>query len=135
MSAPTWGDLIRSCAADEWTRGRDTTHAFFTKTLADATRLETHVSHGKERETIGQGLLHYILRTQLRVSEAEFWEAIASERPVARPGHPAAAEVRRPSAQLVHQLQNELRLTPERIAPLSFDDAVRLLREHRSRPR
>ena len=72
MKTPTWGAIAAFCAADGWTLDRQSTHTFFEKTLPDGTGLQTHVPHGKQGQAIGPGLFHFILRTQLEVSAAEF---------------------------------------------------------------
>lgn len=135
MSAPTWGDLVRFCTVDQWDPPRQTKHAVYTKVLADGTALMTAASRGKDRETIGQGLFHFILRVELQVSEAEFWRAIRTGEPATRPAHPAPAPVPpKPDAGLVFQLRTHLRLTDAQIAPLSKAEALELLREFHSRP-
>ena len=39
MSAPTWGDLVAFCKADQWNLSRQTKHAVYRKVLADGTAL------------------------------------------------------------------------------------------------
>lgn len=133
MSAPTWGDPIKFCEADKWEVNRKTKHIVFKKVLPDSSELRTQASRGKDQQAIGQGLFHFILREELLVSEDEFWKAIESRQPAERPGHPPAVPPRKPNPQLVHQLEQQLRLGAEEIAKLSHDEAVRLLDQHHAR--
>lgn len=135
MSAPTWGDLVAFCKADQWNPRRQTKHAIYRKVLADGTALQTEASRGNDSENIGDGLFHFILRVELQVSEDEFWEAIRTGEPSSRPAHPAAPVVPpKPSAGLVFQLRTYLRLTDAEISKLSKDEAVEMLSEYFSRP-
>ena len=134
MSAPTWGDLVAFCKADRWDPPRQTKHAVYTKVLPDGTALLTEVSRGKAADTIGKGLFHFILRVELQVSEEEFWLAIKSGKPAARPAHPAPAPVpAKPDAGLIFQLRKYLHLTDAQLAPLSKEEAVEMLQEFYSR--
>lgn len=134
MSAPTWGDLAKFCKADQWNPPRQTKHAVYTKVLADGTSLMMETSRGKDSENIGHGLFHFILREELQVSEDEFWQAIKTGKPAARPAHPAPAPAApKPGAGMVFQLRRYLHLTDAQIEPLSKDDAIRMLQEYYSR--
>lgn len=135
MSSPTWGDLIAFCSADQWQQARQTKHAIYTKVLADGTSLRTQVSRGRDSETIGADLFHFILRVELLVSEEEFWRTIRTGKPADRPAHPAPPPpVRRPDAGMVFQLRKYLGLGDDEIARLSRDDAIRMLNDHYSTP-
>ena len=134
MSAPTWGDLVAFCKADQWVLSRQSRHAVYKKVLADGTALQTEASRGKDAENIGAGLFHFILRVELQVSEEEFWEAIRNGEPARRPAHPSPPEVPpRPSAGLVYQLRKHVGLSEEEIGKLSKDDAVKMLNDYFSR--
>jgi hypothetical protein len=135
VSAPTWGDLVAFCKADQWNLSRQTKHAVYTRVLADGTALQTEASRGKDAHDIGVGLFHFILRVELRVSEEEFWEAIRTGEPARRPAHPAPPRVPpKPSAGMVHQLRKYLRLGDDEISELSKDEAIEKLNEYFSRP-
>jgi hypothetical protein len=135
VSAPTWGDLVAFCKADQWNLSRQTKHAVYRRVLADGTALQTEASRGKDADDIGVGLFHFILRVELRVSEEEFWEAIRTGEPARRPAHPAPPRVPpKPSAGMVHQLRKYLRLGDDEISELSKDEAIEKLNEYFSRP-
>ena len=78
-------DLLRYVTNDGWTeepnltRGRQRTgdHRRYSRELADGTRLRTKVSHDEDAE-IGEDLFHRILRDQLHVTEARFWDVVRS---------------------------------------------------------
>jgi len=134
VSAPTWGDLVAFCKADQWDQSRNTKHAVYKKVLADGTALQTESSRGKNSENIGAGLFHFILRVEIQVSEDEFWTAIRTGEPASRPAHPAPRPMPpKPSAGLVFQLRQHLRLTDEEISELSKNEAVEMLNEYFSR--
>lgn len=135
MRTPTWGAIIAFCAADGWTPDRQSKHIFYEKTLPDGTGLQTHVPHGKQGQTIGADLFHFILRTQLAVSAAEFWDTVEHKRPAKRPGRPPAAPaVKKPDARMIQKLETVLGLTTKEIAKLNRDEALRLLETHWSQP-
>lgn len=135
MSAPTWGDLVAFCKADQWDSPRQTKHAVYRKVLADGTALQTEASRGKDSGSIGAGLFHFILRVELQVSEDEFWAAIRTGEPASRPAHPAPPSVpSKPSAGLVFQIRKYLPLTDAEISKLSREEAIEILKEYFSRP-
>jgi hypothetical protein len=135
VSAPTWGDLLAFCKADRWDPSRQTKHDVYRKVLADGTALQTQTSRGKESDNIGAGLFHFILRVELQVSEAEFWEAIRTAEPASRPAHPAPPHVSpKPSAGLIFLLRKHVRVGDDEIGKLSKDEAVEMLNEYFSRP-
>ena len=136
MKTPTWGTIAAFCAADGWKPDRKTNHAFLEKTLPDGTSLQTHVPHGKQGQAIGRDLFSFILRTQLGVSAAEFWDAVENKRPAKRPGHPPAAPAaKKPDARTIQQLETDLGLSTREIAKLSRDESLRLLEKHWSQPK
>jgi hypothetical protein len=135
VSAPTWGDLVAFCKADQWDPSRNTKHAVYKKVLADGTALQAESCRGKNSEDIGAGLFHFILRVELQVSEDEFWKTIRTGQPASRPAHPAPRPMApKPSAGLVFQLRQHLRLTDEEISKLSKDEAGEMLNDYFSEP-
>lgn len=90
-NSPTWGDIQAFLAADGWRKlpsaergGKRAKPIFYEKGLADRPTLETHASHSDDK-TVFAGLFGQILRAQLEVSRADFWECIRSGTPVDRP--------------------------------------------------
>lgn len=63
---------------------RSTDHEFWQKTLVSGDVLETHTSFAGKK-TMSQGRFAAILRSQLKVSRREFWNALQTRQPVARP--------------------------------------------------
>lgn len=131
MKTPTWGEIERFCRIDGWRESRCTDHVFFEKVLADGTVLRTHRSFASDK-TMSPGRFQAILRNQLRVSEDDFWRALATGEAVARPSEPPAAEAALP-AYVVRVLKEELHLTEAEIGELPPAAAERLVHEHRSR--
>jgi hypothetical protein len=91
VKAATYGEIERFCQCDGWTqtsgggsgrRGRQR-HLKFQKVLADGETLQTQISHDRDK-TPSAGRWKAILRTQLRVAEEDFWEALSTMTPVDR---------------------------------------------------
>lgn len=135
MRSATWRDLKKFFRADRWSLDRTTGDAHYEKVLADGTLLRSKRSLGKDSGAIGPDLFRQILRVQLRVSEADFWKAIRSSEPVARPSARLPASPAGLPAWLVERLQREVGLSVHSIARLSEEEARRKLEEYRSRPR
>jgi hypothetical protein len=128
VRAPTWGEIERFCRIDGWRESRRTDHVFFEKVLADGTVLRTHRSFAGGK-TMSPGRLKAILRNQLQVSEGDFWTALESKEPVARPSEPPGEEATL-AAYLVRVLKDELHLSEREIAALSPEEAQRLVHQH-----
>ena len=132
MRTPTWGEIERFCRIDGWRESRRTDHVFYEKVLADGTVLRTHRSFAGGK-TMSPGRFKATLRNQLQVSEDDFWTALETKEPVARPSDPPEAEAL--PAYLVRMLKTELHLSEAEIAELSPEDAQRLVYEHWSKSR
>jgi len=133
VRTPTWGEVERFCRIDGWREVRRTDHVFFEKVLADGIVLRTHRSFASDK-TMSPGRFKAILRTQLQVSEDDFWRALETGEPVARPSVPPEAEAALP-AYRVRVLKDELHLSEDEIGELTPADAERLVHEHWSRPK
>jgi hypothetical protein len=88
---PTYAELKRFCEVDGWydsdaQRGSKTgDHFRFGRVLRDGTRLRTRVSHGSG-SIRDPATFKDILRSQLRVSEEQFWLAVDKGEAAHRPG-------------------------------------------------
>ena len=138
-TSPTGGDIRRFLIADGWREipgsergGSRSRHIFFEKPLDDGRVLSTHISHSDDK-TFAAGRFGEMLRTQLEVSRAEFWECIRTQAPVNRPVPVDAAPVEHP-AWVIQVLTRDLHMTSEQIAALSSEEAQGLATEHYSRP-
>lgn len=132
MRTPTWGEIERFCRIDGWRESRRTNHVFFEKTLSDGTVLRAHRSFATGK-TMSPGRFKDVLRSQLHVSEDDFWAALKTKEPVARPSAPPADQADLP-AYFFPVLRDELHLSEAEIAELAPQDAERLVHEHWSRP-
>lgn len=83
MRTPTWAQVERFCQIDGWREIRRSDHVFFERVLPDGTLLRTHRSFAS-RKTMSPGRFKAILRHQLEVTEEQFWQALATRRPVDR---------------------------------------------------
>ena len=139
-TSPSWADVERFLGVDGWRQipagergGRRQTHIFFEKPLPDGRLLRTHISHDRSKK-ISPGRFGTILREQLEVSRADFWEAIRSGRQVSRPVETEAAPVEH-DAWVIAVLVGELHMGAEEIEGLSEQEAVALVHDHWARPR
>jgi hypothetical protein len=130
LRLPTTAELHRFCEVDGWVivrtaRGKAVgDHTRYRKVLADGSILRTKVSHG--RTGIGdRDLFKHILRTQLLVSETQFWEAIDAGKAPTRPG----AEPEPPPEDavpfgLAMNLMRKVGVTQAELAGMSKEEAV-----------
>jgi hypothetical protein len=140
-SAPTWGEMERFLQADGWTRlpassrgGSSETHIFFEKLLDSGELLQTHISHSR-RGRPSPGRFGLILREQIKISRAQFWEALSSGQPVARPTPVEAERQVEHEAWVMAVLTGDLRMTAEQIEELDAEQARQLVLDHWSRRR
>jgi hypothetical protein len=140
-NSPTAGDLEQFLIVDGWRRippgergGRRESHVFYEKQLPDGRTLQTHVSHDRSA-TISAGRFGAILREQLEVSRADFWEAIRGGEPVDRPVATEEPEGVEHEAWVVEVLVGKLHMGPEEIEKLSEQAAIDLVHEFWSRSR
>ena len=139
-TSPSWADVEKFLGVDGWRQipagergGRRQTHIFFEKLLPDGRLLQTHISHDRSKK-ISPGRFGTILREQLEVSRADFWEAIRSGEPVSRPVETEEAPVEH-DAWVIAVLVGELHMSAEEIEGLSEEQAIRLVHEHWARAR
>ena len=109
-------------------------HIFFEKLLDSGELLQTHISHSRGGRP-STGRFASILRHQIKVSRTEFWQALRSGEPVARPVPvPVEAEQVEHEAWVVAVLAGDLHMTAEEIAMLDAEYARQLVLDHWSRP-
>lgn len=138
MPQPTWDDIRRFCKVEGWrpthegrgSRRRD--HDRFTLALPDGRVLRTRASHG--RAEIGDpALVAHILRAQLEVTEAEFWDAVRNGTPPPRAARdrgpqpstsPAPTESPQVEPWLAVFLAFNLGIDDEEIASMLPEDAM-----------
>lgn len=139
-ASPTWGDVESFLAADAWRQispgergGRRQRHIFFEKHLPDGRTLQTHISHDRSA-TISAGRFAAILRHQLEVSRAEFWDTIATGQPVDRPIELDEEAPVEHDAWVVAVLVGELHMSAEEIEKLRREEAIEIVHQHWSRP-
>lgn len=139
-TSPSWADVERFLGVDGWRQipagergGHRQSHIFFEKELADGRILQTHISHDRS-STVSPGRFSTILREQLEVSRAEFWQSIQSGEPVERPVKTDDEAVEH-EPWVIAVLVGELHMTPEGIEKLTERDAIDLVHKHWSRER
>lgn len=128
---PSWRQIEEFCQIDNWTVVRETDHRFFQRVLPSGEVLETHTSFASGK-AMSQGRFAAILRTQLKVTRKQFWEALRSGRPVERPA-PVEPEGPKHRLYVVQVLTRELGMSENEIANLTVEEAERLVHEHWSR--
>lgn len=131
---PNWVEIETFLAIDGWRAVRSDGHAFFEKVLPSGEILRTHRSHAGSK-TMSQGRFAAILAHQLKVSRAEFWEALRSKRSVRRPSRAVEAPPPSIPAWAAQVLEKGLGLSPEGIGRLEPDQARRMVEDHWSMAR
>lgn len=135
MRAATWADLARFFTADRWAEARRTGDIRYEKHLSRGEVLRSKRPSGKTAEAIGPDLFREILRTQLRVSVAAFWDSVDSGAPAARPSAPLPDRPLSLPAWLAVALERELGMRADELVGMEEAEARRRLERHRSRPR
>jgi hypothetical protein len=134
---PTWAEIEEFCRIDGWEMVRETDHRHYEKLLGEDhpdNPLQTHVSHDGGG-TMSQDRFSLILRTQLKVSRREFWEALESGNAVDRPVPEEEPPPPMHEAWVLQVLRHDLRLSDEEIADLSVEEGKRRVHEHWSTPK
>ena len=105
-------------------RGATGDHHRYMLTLATGDVLSTRVSHGAGQIN-DPGLIAYILRDQLAVTEVDFWNCvdggILPPRPHPTPSAPAGPVL---DAKLVRNLLTKVRLSQQVISTMTREEAV-----------
>jgi hypothetical protein len=134
--APTWGEIEKFLLLDGWTRlpaasrgGSSQRHIFFEKLLDSGELLQTHISHSR-RGGLSPGRFGLILREQIKVSRAQFWQALSTGEPVARPSPVKAEQQVEYEAWILAVLTGELHMTAEQIEELDPEQARHLVLDH-----
>lgn len=134
MRTPTFDEIEAFLKIDGWGQDRSTGHDFYEKVLPNGETLRSHTSLAGKK-TMSPGRFKAILADQLKVSEAEFWEALRTKRPVTRPSpQPQPAPASLPN-WLRDALLDECGLSEADLVRLREDEAHELLTQHRSRPK
>ena len=87
---PTRQDHLRFCQIEGWSEVRSsrgktgTHHDTYELTLESGDILRTRISRPPDRTDYGPSIWKHILRDQLEVSEAEFWECLETGKPPVR---------------------------------------------------
>jgi hypothetical protein len=126
---PLWAEIEEFCTVDDWREVRVTGHRYFEKVLDSGEVLQTHTSLDRQG-TMSQSRFSLILRTQLRVSRREFWTALETGDPVARPVPDEEPQPPSHEAWVLRVLQHELHLSAAEIARLSVDEGIQRVHEH-----
>jgi hypothetical protein len=127
---PTYAELRRFCAADDWhdrdaSRGATTgDHFRYFRVLRDGTHLYTRVSHGSG-SVRSAGMFAHILRVELQVTAEQFWAAVEKGVAPSRPGdrEPAPERPALPH-DLVKNLTTKLGLPLAEVLSMSKEQAV-----------
>ncbi len=138
--APTWGEIEKFLQVDGWTRlpassrgGSSENHIFYEKLLDSGALLQTHISHSR-RGRPSPGRFGLILREQIKVSRAQFWEALRSGEPAVRPAPVEAEQQVEHDAWVLAVLVGELHMTAAQIEKLDAEQARQLVLDYWARP-
>ena len=117
MRTATWQEIEEFCRKDGWLLIRSTGHSFYRKVLPDGTVLETHVSFAGQK-TMSAGRFALVLRTQLKVSQEDFWGVLRTGRPAARPSVPLPPALSGMPAWVAGALKYQFGWSDEEIAAM-----------------
>ncbi len=125
-NAPTFNQIETFLKADGWTevtgqQGWGSSHRVFVKHPAPGEPLVTHISHSGHKSP-GAGRFSEILRDQVQVNKADFWQAISSGKPVDRPVE-IEEEVVAPHGWQVLELLGQMHLDPTELEGMSPEEA------------
>lgn len=132
-------DHERFCVNEEWERrttaeGKTGTHHHnYELTLHDGRILYTRISHPVDRSDYGQGLWNHILRDQLEVDNAAFWNCV-KDGVLPDRGEPAEAPENAIPAGVIAVLLNTFHLPEEEVKAMTAADAIARMVELYSRP-
>lgn len=131
---PTREHHQKFCEIEAWNRVRDargrtgTHHVTYEFALPDGRILRTRISHPVDRTAYGSSLWGHILRDQLEVSEAEFWNCV---RDGVKPDRGIPTPPTEPlPADLVYLLINRVRLAESEVAAMTKAEAVERLNRY-----
>lgn len=135
MKLPTYAEHRRFCEVDGWedkdakSKKPKGDHHRYVKVIADGRQLYTQVSHGSGQYR-SRDFWRNILRSQLEVTEAQFWEAVEQGKVPVRP----SAEPEPPSGEslpmsLVTRLRYAVGIPLPDIAAMTLAEAEATLRE------
>jgi hypothetical protein len=133
VKTPSWDEILDFLKVDRWSEDRSTGHDFFEKALPDGEILRTHASRSGSK-TISPGRFKAILSDQLRVSAAEFWNALRTRRPVTRPSPAPEPPPASLPLWIAQALEREVGLSREQIEEIDVGRARALIDDARSRP-
>ncbi len=135
---PSRSDHLSFCQIEGWSEVRRATggpvrhHITFELNLPDGRILRTHISRpGSAKATYGAGLWGTILRSQLHVSQAEFWDCVQRKVKPDR-GAPSSPPETIP-AGVVTLLMN-LGVPEATVLAMKREEAIALLNTLLSRP-
>jgi len=131
---PTRQDHLRFCEIEGWSVVRSSTgktgthHDTFELALDSGDLLRTRISRPPDRTDYGRSLWKHILRDQLKLAEAEFWECIESGRPPRRGAIEEPEKVPIPTG-VVWNLIHRVGLSEDEVAGMSKEEAIERLNQ------
>ena len=132
--AATRADHEQFCKTEGWRSvrsarsKRSTHHETYELDLPDGRVLRTRISRPPDRSTYGAQRWSHILRDQLDVTPAEFWQCVRGGTWPDR-GEPAAPERAIPT-QVLFQLKQRVGLTDSELAELTPEAAIERLNRY-----
>ncbi|MDQ1648691.1 MAG: hypothetical protein QOG60_748 [Frankiaceae bacterium] len=109
-------------------------HLTYELPLSDGRVLRTRISRPQNNDSYGPSLWRAILRDQLEVTGAAFWDCLEHHVLPPRPGREVLPTATGLPASLVHQLKTSLGLADAEIAAMSKEEAVARMATYWSQP-
>ena len=131
MSWPTppHKDHLRFCEIEGWSPVRSssgktgTHHDTFELVLDNGDTLRTRISRPPDRTDYGPGLWSHILKDQLQVSKAEFWECLETKTPPQRAA-PTEPEKEPIPTGVIWNLIDRVGLSEAEVGSMSKEEAI-----------
>ena len=126
---PTRQDHLRFCEIEGWSPVRSssgktgTHHDTFELVLDNGDTLRTRISRPPDRTDYGPGLWSHILKDQLQVSKAEFWECLETKKPPQRAA-PTEPEKEPIPTGVIWNLIDRVGLSEAEVGSMSKEEAI-----------
>lgn len=128
------------CDVEGWTEVRNARggtvrhHLTYELPLASGDILRTRISRPANRDRYGPNLWSAILRDQLQVTEAEFWQCVDKGIKPPRPGAAEELSGRAIPAGLAYQLIHSVGLNEHEVSSMTLEEAVALITAYWAAP-
>jgi len=137
VPVPSFSQIEQFCKSDGWNPLAPTDHQPYVKIIScpgqQPRTLHTQVSHNRGHSP-SPDIWRFMLRTQLEVTEAQFWDVVRGGQPATRQCPPAIPAKTRIPATILYQLR-EYHVSEDEMRVMTKQDALDRLQQERMKPR